>query len=92
MISVDWIIFFEIDEEWDKIGFWGSLLIIYICISPAAQVRLRSGMSSRRQGERRRQAPLGLCRAAKEGDEVKLKQVFPWPLLSLALTFACGAS
>lgn len=46
MIGVDWIIFLKLmrnDEEWDKIGFWGSLLIIYICISPAAQVRLRLG-------------------------------------------------
>lgn len=35
MISVDWIIFLKLmmnDEEWDKIGFWGSLLIIYICM------------------------------------------------------------
>ena len=66
MISVDCIIFLKLmmnDEEWDKIGFWGSLLIIYICISPAAQVRLRLG-------------------------NVNKKQVFPWPLLSLALTLS----
>lgn len=43
MISVDWIIFLKFmmnDEEWDKIGFWGSLLIIYICIDAS----LISGM------------------------------------------------